>query len=186
MIPENELLFICTRKEFNSEHQNTVRELCSQSEIKWDTLLLTSLQHKVYPLVYSNLSKCRQIISQIPPEISKPFKSSTIQFSLYKKLQEKNIATVLSKFNQKSVDVMLVKGAALNFTVYQDCPGYIIGDIDLILRNTRQDVTDQEDQEDIKFFDSLGIPEWERFQQKDSFDLSLSVTLPKLSNTINN
>jgi hypothetical protein len=167
LIVENELLFALARKDFKPEHQTSVFELCGKAEIKWDILFLTALQHQVAPFVYSNLSKCPQLISKVPPKTLKEFKFNILQIYCYQKKQEKDIVTALSNFNRKSVDVMLVKGAALNFTIYQNIPGYIIGDIDLILRNKRQDVTNQEDQEDINFFQELNINEWERFKHHD-------------------
>ena len=62
---------------------------------------------------------------------------------------------------------MLVKGAALSFTVYKNYPCYVMGDIDIILNNKRQDISDTEDKNDVKFFQSLNILEWERHQHHD-------------------
>jgi hypothetical protein len=55
LIPENELLFICARKNFQSEHQKAVFELCDKFEMKWNVVHLTALQHQIAPLIYSHL-----------------------------------------------------------------------------------------------------------------------------------
>ena len=176
MIPENELLFICARKNFQSEHQKAVFELCDKFKIKWDVVHLTALQHQIAPLIYSNLLKCKNSGLDIAPEVLARFKSDTLMLSLRKLKQEQDIVKVLSHFNRKSVDVMLIKGAALSFTVYQDFFGYVVGDIDLILKNCREEVSEQEDQEDIVFFEKLNaFVEWERFQHHD---VSRNETLP--------
>ncbi len=70
---------------------------------------------------------------------------------------------------------MLVKGAALSFTVYQNMPNYVLGDIDVILKNKREDVTEKEDGDDITFLNKLNIYEWERFKHHD---ISINEMLP--------
>jgi hypothetical protein len=168
LIPENELLFICTRKNFQPEHQKAIFELCDKFEIKWDVVHLTALQHQIAPLIYSNLLKCKNSGLGIAPDVLVRFKSDTLTLSLGKLKQEEDIVKILSHFNRKSVDVMLIKGAALSFTVYQDFSGYVVGDIDLILKNSREEVSEQEDQEDIVFFEKLNTyVEWERFRHHD-------------------
>lgn len=175
MISENELLFLCTKKDFQLEHQEQVINLCSKIIINWNTVYLTALHHKVAPLIYYNLSKCGNLIAKINPENLKNFKYYFLNAHLYKTQQEQDITNTLLYFNQKSVKVMLIKGAALNLTIYKDCPWYVIGDIDIILNNKREEVTDKEDQEDIKFFESLKINEWERFEHHD---VSMNTALP--------
>lgn len=176
MIPENELLFICARKNFQQEHQQAVSKLCDKFKIKWDVVYSTALQHQVSPLIYYNLLKCKSSGLAIPSDVIDKFKSSTMVLTLRKLKLEQDIVKILSYFNEKSVDVMLIKGAALNFTVYNDFSGYIIGDIDLMLKNHREEVTEQEDQEDIVFFEKFKVlVEWERFQHHD---VSRSETLP--------
>jgi hypothetical protein len=176
LIPENELLFICTRKNFQSEHQKAVFELCDKFKIKWDIVHLTALQHQIAPLIYSNLLKCENSGLGIVPEVLARFRSDTLALNLGKLKQQQDIVKVLSHFNRKSVDVMLIKGAALSFTVYQDFSGYVVGDIDLILKNCREEVSEQEDQEDIVFFEKLNaFVEWERFQHHD---VNRNETLP--------
>jgi len=54
LIPENELLFICARKNFQPSHQKAIFELCDKFEIKWDVVHLTALQHQIAPLIDSN------------------------------------------------------------------------------------------------------------------------------------
>ena len=177
MIPENKLLFICTRKNFQLEHQEAVLEICNKSKIKWEVVHLTALQHQVISLVYRNLLKCKHAGLEITSDILAKFKADVTIFYSNKLKQEQDITDVLSYFNKKSVDVMLIKGSDLNFTVYQDFPEYIIGDdTDLMLGNHFEEVSKQEDQEDITFFEKLNtFFEWERFQHHD---VSMNGMLP--------
>lgn len=150
------------------KHQKLVLKLCDKFKVNWNIVYSTALQHQVIPLVYFNLLKCKNSGLEIDSTILNNFKIDTIVFSPRKLKQEQNIAKILSYFNEKSVDVMLIKGAALNFTVYKDFSGYVIGDIDLILRNHRENISEQEDQEDINFFEELNVSiEWERFCHHD-------------------
>ena len=176
MIPENELLFICARKNFQPEHQQAVFKLCDKFQVNWEVVYLTALQHQIAPLIYYNLLKCKNSGLTITSDILAQFKSSTMMFSFIKLKLEQDIVKILSYFNEKSVEVMLIKGAALNFTIYNDFAGYVIGDIDLILKNHRETITEQEDQADITFFQKFKVlVEWERFQHHD---VSRSDTLP--------
>lgn len=164
---ENKLLFLCTRKDFQTEHQKLLSEICIQSNINWELVDLIAVQHSVAPLVYLNLKKCFHLLPGIPANALIELKSICIENFANKKKQEQNIVTSISKFQQKSVNLMLVKGIALNYTVYESCFWYVIGDIDLILNNKVEDISQTEDLEDIQFFDSLNINEWERFEHHD-------------------
>lgn len=166
LIAENELLLLCSRQNFQPEHQQAVYELANTFEINWERVYSTAWRHQVIPLIYHNLSKCKPLT--ITPEVLAKFKADTQRLILSKLKQEQEIVKMLSYFNHKSVEVMLIKGAALNFTVYQDFFGYVMGDTDLILGNKREAVSEQEDREDIAFFQQLSTAmEWERFQHHD-------------------
>ena len=178
MIPENELLFICTRKDFGVKHQEQVINLCNEVAIDWKTLYLTALHHRVAPLIYYNLSKCGDLTTKIDQETIKNFKFHILNNHLCKSEQEKKISETLLHFHQENVKIMLVKGAALNFTIYKDCPWHVIGDIDLILNIKREDITDQKYQEYVDFFRSIKsdlVIEWELFEHSD---ISLTRGLP--------
>ena len=167
MIPENELFLICSRKDLTSEHQEAVMKLCSQKEIKWETVYSTALRHQVAPLIDYNLSKCNQAELIIPQSTITKFKSTSIEHNSHRQNQIHKIINILSHFRKKSVEIMLVKGAALSLTVYQNSPWYVIGDLDIILNNKKEDVSEQEDREDVDFFKNLNEREWERYQHHD-------------------
>jgi hypothetical protein len=179
MIPENEILFVCTRKDFGVKHQEQVINLCNEVAIDWKILYLTALHHRVAPLIYYNLSKCGDLTTKIDQETIKNFKFHIINNHLCKSEQEKKISETLLHFHKENVKIMLVKGAALNFTIYKDFPWHVIGDIDLILNIKREDITDQKYQAYGDFFwrsikSELTI-EWELF---DHHDISLGKGLP--------
>jgi hypothetical protein len=167
LLIENQVLFLCTRKIFQPEHQKLLNDICNQNNIKWELVYLIAIQHSVAPLVYLNFKKSFDLSLQIPPNVLTQFKSISISNFIFNKKQEQNILAIISRFQQKFVKVMLVKGIALNFTVYQNNFWYTIGDIDLILSNKRNEISQTEDLEDILFFKSLNINEWERFKHHD-------------------
>jgi hypothetical protein len=178
MIPENEILFICTRKDFGVKHQEQVINLCNKVAIDWKTLYLTALHHRVAPLIYYNLSKCGDLTTKIDQETIKNFIFYILNNHLCKSEQEKKITETLLYFHKEDVKIMLVKGSALNFTIYKDCPWHVIGDIDLILNIKREDITNEKYQEYVDFFRSIKSElqtEWELF---DHHDITVGKSLP--------
>jgi hypothetical protein len=178
MIAENELLFICTRKNFGIKHQEQVIRLCNEFTIDWKILYLTALYHRVAPLIYYNLSQCSNLTTKIDQETIRNFKFHILNNYVCKSEQEKKISETLLYFYKEDIKIMLVKGAALNITIYKDCPWHIIGDIDLILNIKDEDMTKEKYQDYFGFFESIKselMIEWERFNHHD---ISLRKVIP--------
>lgn len=168
VFPENKLLFTCTRQEFNLNHQKKIIQLCNEYQIDWQQVLDTAIAHQVAPLIYKNLVKCNLNCLKIDHKILEEFNIKKNRSLTYKSIQQQSINKILERFNRKKVEVMLVKGAAFHLTVYQQTPEYLIGgDIDVILHNKREDVSDEEDREDVEFFQQINQPEWERGEHHD-------------------
>jgi hypothetical protein len=142
--PEDKLLFACARQNFLPVHQKTVLDICRNAEIKWDVVYAIANVHGIAPLVHSNLSQCATTDLGIPQDIADRFKRLAFGNVFRKEKTAAQLTKMLSFFNQKSIDVMLIKGAALDILVY-DHPWYTIsGDVDFIARPKRAEVADED------------------------------------------
>jgi hypothetical protein len=72
-----------------------------------------------------------------------------------KDLRIKKLDEILAFFNRKSIDVMLIKGAALDILVYEHSASPISGDIDIILRLRREEVSSKERREIWQFLRTI-------------------------------
>ncbi len=55
MKPEYELLFTCTRQDFQEKHKLAAIEQSRKKELNWGEVFSTAEQHGVGPLIYVNL-----------------------------------------------------------------------------------------------------------------------------------
>lgn len=173
---ENELIWLCTRKDFKLSHQTKATKIIEQQKINWDIFFDTAIQHRVFATIFSNITKISYNNKDIHHKITERYKSNIQIHLLDKEILKKDIDKILSHFNKKSVDVLFAKGVALNLTIFNDFNQYYPGDMDLILGNKKIDVSEEEDQADITFFESLyNYPEWERYTHHD---LSINNLLP--------
>ncbi|MEO1353657.1 MAG: nucleotidyltransferase family protein [Cyanobacteria bacterium J06635_15] len=173
---ENQLLWLCTRKDFSSTHRDKATAIIKQGEVDWDNIYDTALKHNVASIMFANLLKLREQGISLPKELIKKHIFNFSRHLNYRKNLLADIENILEYFNQKSVDILLAKGTALDLTVYRDSVQYTPGDIDLLLKNNQENVSAKEDEADIRFFKGLNYyPEWER---SEHHDLSINGLLP--------
>ena len=166
MKPESELLFACTRQNFLDVHQKTVLDVCSNQEIRWDVVYSTAMSHGVGPLVYSNLLQCPTMNPGIPERVMHQFRLACHRNIVTKEKRATRIAQALAFFAEKSIEVMLIKGAALDILVYGQ-PWYMISDdVDLVMKCREKDITDQDNTEIMEFLHGRGI-ECDYFEHHD-------------------
>jgi hypothetical protein len=120
--------------------------------------------HGVAPLVYANLQQCLNL--PIPPEIFKSFKLCLMRNMMTKQRLAENIGRAISFFSKKSINVMLIKGAALDILVY-DQPYYtVMADADLVISARRKEITEKQFREFMAFFHRCGL-EYDYFTHHD-------------------
>lgn len=137
--PEEELLFACTRQGLLPCHRAKLAQITEQNPIRWDVVYTTALNHGVAPLVYANLLQCPTIAGQMPADSRTKFVRCTQANTLRKSLSRERVRGVLQFFARRSVKVMLIKGAALDVSVYRQ-PWYTLSaDIDLLVQCRQQD-----------------------------------------------
>jgi len=143
MIPEDRLLCALTRQQFRDEDKELVQHLCL-GKIRWDRVLVTARRHGVAPLVCTNLERLPITSLGIDEAILATFRFLQEANRVSKQRQLKQIVEVVSQLKDRSIDVMVVKGAAMDLAVY-DQPWYTTSaDADLILRRHRHELSAQE------------------------------------------
>lgn len=141
---EEQVLFLCTRQTFSAGHCEQLFRLCAAQPIDWQAIHTTATAHGVTPLVYHNLLQSAPVPAQIPGDVVALFEQSVKANKLLKGLMQARVREILDFFNARSIDVMFVKGAALNLLVYRQ-PWYTLSaDSDLIVRCLRDRFTKEE------------------------------------------
>ena len=170
---EDRLLFICTRQHFLPEHRKRVLDLCANAPVQWDYIYKTAYLHGVAPLVASNLLTCASSGLSIPRQVVAQFLLCREQSIAVDRARNEKLSETLSYFQKHAIDVMLIKGAALNIFVYQQ-PWYTTSeDIDVILRTRKEELTGTSDEEIVELFRPL--IEHDYFEHHD---LNLNGILP--------
>lgn len=173
---ENQLLWRCVRKTLSPTDQDTIVEIFKQGDLDWNSLYDVALEQQAASILMTNLTKVRDRGLVLPQELINRHKSTFAFQLVYRNKLAKDLERILEYFGQKAVNVLLAKGMALSLTVHKHSAQYVPGDIDMMLSNRRADISDEEDQADIHFFQSLNYyPEWERFEHHD---LSINGLLP--------
>lgn len=168
MLPaEDIIILICTRQKFDNTHEKKISYLCKKYNIRWDIAYFTAKQHGVSPLVHSNLKKCKNIYSAIDSDIKKKFIQDTIGNNCIKNIRYKKIQKLLSFFHEKFIDVMIIKGPALDYYVYKNKWATFSSDVDIILSKRREKVSNKEDAINFSFIKSLKCFEHGYYEHHD-------------------
>ena len=166
MRSEDRLLLACTRQSFTDAHRQAVLDICRREEIAWDVVHSTAKHHGVAPLVYANLRKCIPLGLDIPQDVVDRFRRSYHRNVVWKERSAERLTQALAFFRRKSIDVMLIKGAALDILVY-DQPWYTVPhDVDIVIRPRRGEIPDATNAEIMQFLHRTGI-EYDYFEHHD-------------------
>ena len=140
----DKLLLACTRQVLLAEHQDEVRNIASSGQVQWDILFQTALDHGVAPLIYTNLRRCGGEELGIPQEIIEQFQLTFFQNMSFKERERENLVEALCLFEAMDIEVMLIKGVALDTLVYHDSYVTMPQDMDIVLRVRKEELTIKE------------------------------------------
>ena len=144
MIPEDQLLCLCTRQDFTPLNKKRLYALIHAAAIDWGRVLETADLNQVSPLVYTNLQVYSNEFNGVPAETLRLFKQRYMHNVIVKKRTAEIIEAVLRFLTVRHIPAMLLKGAALDASVYRQ-PWYTsMADVDLILRSKREDLSKNE------------------------------------------
>jgi Uncharacterised nucleotidyltransferase len=133
MAPETEVLLLCARQRMPESCAHRLLKLCGMEKFRWDLLCQAAVSYQIPSLVLTNLLKNGQVAERIPPAIGKHWRNIKIRNILAKKNQARMVGQIVKFFADRSIRVMLVKGAALDVAVYEE-PWYTVSaDADLLM-----------------------------------------------------
>jgi hypothetical protein len=133
--PENLLLYDLSRQEMSGAYRDKVRRLCESQDLDWE--LIYSSAQNIRPLIAQNLTQCGGGINGMPQSIKGAFVLAAMQNAVFVERQQTEFLQVARFFQDHGMDVMPVKGMALDLTVYRE-PWYTqSGDVDVLLRYSR-------------------------------------------------
>lgn len=129
---EDKLLFLCCRSRFSPSDTDSLLTLVRTID-DWEGFLKRVNYHRLQPRFYS-LMKTSGGASQLAPSLWEKIEACyrKAQFSVLA-LEAELVTRLLPAFNQSEIDVLLLKGAALNQTVYQNRPIRFFVDLDLLI-----------------------------------------------------
>lgn len=171
MRSEDRILFLCSRQEFTNRHKEYIVELCANNHIDWGYVFSIARKDGVAPLVGKNLCQIHPDELNITTKELEYFKQYQIQNMFIKHSMEKIIREVLCYFDQKEIDVMFIKGEALNLTVYAKPWFTTSADIDLVLRPRHKIAFSDNDIKELNHYIYQYNKEKTIFQQHLEYDL---------------
>ncbi len=129
---ESRLLILCAQHGIpGNKHEGTSSLLSPR--IKWDGFLNDAISHGIAPLVHKSMKDIFDKTS-VPQEVRDKLADiyhGNLARNVYIRSE---LERILRVFNEKGIEVMLLKGAALAGTVYGDIGLRAMSDIDLLVR----------------------------------------------------
>jgi hypothetical protein len=126
--------------EFSEADRAGVVDLCRRNEIRWGRVYSTARLHGVAPLVYSNLARFDQEELGLENGVLERFRQSFANNLVAMRRLREGLWEILGFFNQRHLDVMLIKGAAHNL-FHNGASHYAVSrDVDLIIRARRDEL----------------------------------------------
>jgi hypothetical protein len=171
---EDKLLFACTRQNFLGVHLEVAASAIRRSALDWDYIYTTALEHGVAPLVYTNLLHCAQSGLAIPAEIMAHFQACFFQNMENKERRAEKLADALAFFHQASIDVMFIKGIALDVLVYRNPYLTTADDIDVVLRVRKEELSESEKKRIVSYLHGSKI----EFDYYEHHDVVINGVLP--------
>jgi hypothetical protein len=130
--PEDEILIACSR--LGRADRDRIIATCRQHTVDWQLVYFSSVAHKVTPLVYRNLFECGLFDDRIPADVARRFRIALANDVLRKRFVENQIPRIVSFFDGRSHDTLLLKQGALRVCMPQLYEVTMFDDIDVVVR----------------------------------------------------
>ena len=141
--PEERLLLGCLCQEISAEDANAISRDLRGVAIDWQLVEDNAREQGVAPLMFSNLKRCRAAGLDVPPMVLNRFRGAMFTAIKTKEEHGRWLTHVLTYINSQNLDVMLVKGAALDLEVLKT-PWHVVSlDVDLLVREHYSDLPEE-------------------------------------------
>jgi hypothetical protein len=164
--PEDRFLLICLRQHFSAEFVHAACGLANNTLLDWEQIAQTAEQHGISSLIFRNLTFCQNEGLDIPEKALQKLKLSVYKNTVVKERQTERLIRALSFLHERNLEVMLLKGAALDCCVYENADDILSGDVDIMIHTHQEDLPQEKLKEINIFLDDQGI-EYEFFVHHD-------------------
>ncbi|MBU1169799.1 MAG: nucleotidyltransferase family protein [Proteobacteria bacterium] len=128
--PEIEILIASSCVNPDADIQGKLRKLSVQG-IDWDLLIIGSMNHKVMPLVYSNLKTyCSDLV---PADVLERFRVSYLGNMVHNISLSDELCRVLDLFKVNGIPALTFKGPVLSEMAYGDMSCRMSSDLDILV-----------------------------------------------------
>ncbi|MDD5595393.1 MAG: nucleotidyltransferase family protein [Candidatus Omnitrophica bacterium] len=129
---EFRLIFLCARLELDASRQEELGHL-SALALDWGKIKKIADKQKLTPLVYANLNKTG-LFNSVPQEVRESIKQVYLANLQRNLVLEKEIFRILELASAKNIRIILLKGLALIYTLYNDHALRIMVDADMFIK----------------------------------------------------
>jgi hypothetical protein len=138
--PEDRVIFGCLTQNFDAADAVSLTERLAGRSIDWDVVGTIAIEHGIGPLLYVNLRRCADAGLPVPVDVTQRLRLSYFQSLAEHKRRGAQLQHALERIRELGQDAMLLKGAALDTTVYSH-PEYALSlDIDILVRASRKEL----------------------------------------------
>jgi hypothetical protein len=138
--PEDRVIFACLTQHFGTANATRLIERLAGRTVDWEKVGTIAIEHGIGPLLYVNLRRCADAGLPVPVELLQRLRLAYFQSLAEHKRRGAQLQRALEHIRAAGEEAMLLKGAALDATVYEH-PEYALSlDIDILVRRTRQDL----------------------------------------------
>lgn len=174
MKPEDQLLFAFCRQTLDSERKRQIYELCNAFHIDWSLVFAQAREHRISPLLAYHVSSLDASRLGLPPSVLSKFKLAQYSSVLFHEKRNMFLLEAVQYLRKRSIEAMLIKGAALEHLVYRKPWFTVSDDLDLLLRVHRSEVSPTLHHEFESHFFGTGI----EFDYFEHHDVTLNGVLP--------
>jgi len=130
---KNEELLLCSlcRLTFDNEQSEIIKDLTQKTSI-WSNFLSLARNHGISALVYSNMSRLG-LTDQVPPEIMNNLWNSYMMNLARNSGFTAKMTGVLNLLNNRNIKTVILKGLALELSVYGNSGLRQMTDVDILV-----------------------------------------------------
>jgi len=129
---EDELLVHCARLDLLQERRKAVKYLLTEG-LDWDLLLERAAWHRLSPLVSHHL-RTPDLSVLVPRPVLERLQRLNYQSLARNMLLQNELSQLLSAFNEEGIPVVVLKGAALLGSIYDDIGLRPMSDLDILVQ----------------------------------------------------
>jgi hypothetical protein len=129
---ENKLLLYCAQTRIPEDTLNKVKDIINLP-LNWEGVLNSALSQGIAPLLCHNLKKIQKshfIPEKVMHKLERAYYANVAR-NMY---HYDELKRILTAFNEKNIKIIVLKGAALDKSVYGDIGLRTFGDLDLLVK----------------------------------------------------